>query len=108
VLAPLGPRLAPEKTTVVHIDEGFDFPGFHIRRTRKRGTSKYYVYTKPCGRGLRETDRRQRQHRARRPTSPQLAVNAGSSWSLGQHSCALTSGFPLERAKERAKGIEPS
>jgi RNA-directed DNA polymerase len=47
VLAPMGLRLAPEKTRVVHIDEGFDFLGHHIRRQRKRGTSKYYVYTKP-------------------------------------------------------------
>ena len=29
VLAPMGLRLAPEKTRVVHIDEGFDFLGFH-------------------------------------------------------------------------------
>ena len=47
VLAPLGLRLSPEKTRVVHIDEGFDFLGFHIRRMRKRGTQKYYVYTTP-------------------------------------------------------------
>ncbi|MET8054991.1 group II intron reverse transcriptase/maturase [Streptosporangium sp. NPDC005286] len=47
VLAPLGLRLSPEKTRVVHIDEGFDFLGFHIRRMRKRGTQKYYVYTMP-------------------------------------------------------------
>jgi RNA-directed DNA polymerase len=47
VLAPLGLRLAPEKTAVVHIDEGFDFLGFHIRRMRKRGTNKHYVYTTP-------------------------------------------------------------
>ena len=47
VLAPLGLRLAPEKTRVVHIDEGFTFLGFDIRRLRKRGTSKYYVYTRP-------------------------------------------------------------
>ena len=47
VLAPLGLRLAPEKTKAVHIDEGFTFLGFDIRRLRKRGTSKYYVYTKP-------------------------------------------------------------
>ncbi|MCA1606040.1 MAG: group II intron reverse transcriptase/maturase [Actinobacteria bacterium] len=47
VLAPLGLRLAPEKTGVVHIDEGFVFLGFHIRRMRKRGTNKYYVYTTP-------------------------------------------------------------
>ena len=47
VLAPLGLRLADEKTRVVHIDEGFDFLGFTIRRMRKRGTSKQYVYTIP-------------------------------------------------------------
>jgi len=47
VLAPLGLRLAPEKTRVVHVDEGFDFLGFTIRRRRKRGTSKHYVYTTP-------------------------------------------------------------
>jgi hypothetical protein len=32
---------------VVHIDEGFVFLGFTIRRLRKRGTQKYYVYTTP-------------------------------------------------------------
>ncbi|MEV8062376.1 group II intron reverse transcriptase/maturase [Streptomyces antimycoticus] len=47
VLAPLGLRLALEKTRVVHIDEGFTFLGFDIRRMRKRGTSKCYVYTTP-------------------------------------------------------------
>jgi len=47
VLAPLGLRLAPEKTRTVHIDEGFDFLGHTIRSLRKRGTSKHYVYTKP-------------------------------------------------------------
>ena len=52
VLAPLGLRLAPEKTRVVHIDEGFTFLGFDIRRMRKRGTSKYYVYTKPSKKAI--------------------------------------------------------
>ncbi len=52
VLAPLGLRLAPEKTRTVHIDEGFDFLGQHIRRMRKRGTSKYYVYTKPSRKAI--------------------------------------------------------
>lgn len=47
VLAPMGLTLAPEKTRVVHIDEGFDFLGFHIRRMRKRGTNRQYVYTVP-------------------------------------------------------------
>jgi RNA-directed DNA polymerase len=52
VLAPLGLRLSPEKTAVVHIDEGFDFLGFHIRRQRKRGTQKSYVYTRPSRKAI--------------------------------------------------------
>jgi hypothetical protein len=52
VLAPLGLRLAPEKTAVVHIDEGFNFLGFPIRRQRKRGTQKWYVYTKPSKKAI--------------------------------------------------------
>jgi hypothetical protein len=45
VLAPLGLRLSPAKTQIVHISEALDFLGFHIQRRRKRGTSKWYVYT---------------------------------------------------------------
>ena len=52
VLAPLGLRLAPEKTRTVHIDEGFDFLGHHIRRMRKPGTQKHYVYTKPSRKAI--------------------------------------------------------
>ena len=50
VLARMGPRLAPEKTAVVHLDEGFTFLGFDIRRMRKRGTQEYYIYAKPSRR----------------------------------------------------------
>ena len=52
VLAPMGLRLSPEKTRVVHIDEGFDFLGFRIRRMRKRGTDKSYVYTVPSKKAI--------------------------------------------------------
>jgi len=52
VLAPMGLRLAPEKTAVVHLDEGFTFLGFDIRRLRKRGTQEYYVYTKPSRKAI--------------------------------------------------------
>lgn len=45
VLAPLGLRLSPTKTRVVHMSEGFDFLGFHIQWRRKRGTDQWYVYT---------------------------------------------------------------
>ena len=37
---------------MVHVDEGFTFLGFDIRRQRKRGTSKYYVYTKPSKKAI--------------------------------------------------------
>src|SRR5664280_432809 len=52
VLAPLGLRLSLEKTRVTHVDEGFVFLGYEIRRQRKRGTSKHYVYTKPSKKAI--------------------------------------------------------
>ncbi|WP_422768982.1 group II intron reverse transcriptase/maturase [Plantactinospora sp. WMMC1484] len=45
VLAPMGLRLSPAKTQIVHLSEGFDFLGFRIQWRRKRGTGKWYVYT---------------------------------------------------------------
>jgi RNA-directed DNA polymerase len=45
VLQPMGLRLSEAKTRIVHMDEGFDFLGFHIQWRRKRGTNKSYVYT---------------------------------------------------------------
>jgi RNA-directed DNA polymerase len=45
VLAPIGLRLSPQKTTVAHMSEGFDFLGVHIQWRRKRGSNKWYVYT---------------------------------------------------------------
>jgi RNA-directed DNA polymerase len=44
-LEPMGLRLSPAKTQVVHMGDGFDFLGFRIRWKRKRGTGKWYVYT---------------------------------------------------------------
>ena len=52
VLAPMGLRLSPDKTRVVHIDDGFDFLGFNIRRMRKRGSHKSYVYTRPSTKAI--------------------------------------------------------
>ena len=45
LLTPMGLRLSPAKTRIVHMSEGFDFLGFHIQWRKKRGTSKWYVYT---------------------------------------------------------------
>jgi RNA-directed DNA polymerase len=52
VLAPMGLRLSEEKTTIVHIDEGFEFLGFRIQRQRKRGSNRAFVYTWPSKKAL--------------------------------------------------------
>ena len=53
VLAPMGLRLSPEKTKITHIDKGLDFLGWHIQRHRKRGTTRYYVYTYPSRKAVK-------------------------------------------------------
>ena len=53
VLGPLGLRLSPAKTQIVHMSEAFDFLGFRIQWHRKRGTSKWYVYTFIAARPVR-------------------------------------------------------
>lgn len=47
VLDDVGLRLAPEKTSIVHIDEGFDFLGQRIQRHRQYGSQRRYVYSYP-------------------------------------------------------------
>jgi RNA-directed DNA polymerase len=59
-LAPMGLRLSVTKTRVCHIDEGFDFLGFHIQRRRKRGTSRQAIYTYPSAKALLAIKRRVR------------------------------------------------
>lgn len=51
-LAPLGLRLSESKTRVCHLDEGFDFLGFHIRRRRRKGTNTWTIYTYPSKKAL--------------------------------------------------------
>jgi RNA-directed DNA polymerase len=53
VLEPIGLNLSEAKTQIVHMSEGFDFLGFHIQWKRKRGTSKWYVYTFVAKRPIR-------------------------------------------------------
>ena len=65
ILTPVGLRLAPEKTRVVHIDEGFDFLGFHIRRMRKRGTNRHHVYTTPSRKSIQKVRDRVRDKTCR-------------------------------------------
>jgi RNA-directed DNA polymerase len=52
VLAPMGLRLSAEKTRVAHVDDGFDFLGFTIRRMRKRGSHKFFIYTVPSRKAI--------------------------------------------------------
>jgi len=58
VIRPLGLRLAPAKTRVVHMADGFDFLGFHIQWRRKRGTSTWHVYTFIADRPVRQLKER--------------------------------------------------
>ncbi|MGW0711780.1 group II intron maturase-specific domain-containing protein [Streptomyces sp. NPDC002643] len=52
VLTPMGLTLSAEKTFITHIDEGFDFLGWHIQRHLKRGTDRRYVYNYPSKKAL--------------------------------------------------------
>ena len=58
VLARLGLRLSQTKTRVVHMADGFDFLGFHIKWMRKRGTDKWHVYTFIADKPVREFKRK--------------------------------------------------
>ena len=58
VLATMGLRLSPDKTLITHIDEGLDFLGWRIQRHRKRGTSRYYVYTYPSKKAVQAAMRK--------------------------------------------------
>ena len=53
VLAPMGLSLSASKSRVVHLDDGFDFLGWHIQRRRMRGRGgKTAVYTYPSATSL--------------------------------------------------------
>ena len=88
MLAPMGLRLSPEKTRVVHIDDGFDFLGFNIRRMRKRGSQKRFVYTRPSAKAIatiKDTgqDHDLQTHPAPRPGLPDGVPGSGAAW-LGE------------------------
>lgn len=54
VLGPMGLVLSSDKTSIVHIDEGFDFLGLRIQRQFQRGSKRKYVYTWPTKKALAE------------------------------------------------------
>jgi RNA-directed DNA polymerase len=52
VAATIGLRLAEDKTRTVHIDDGFDFLGWHIQRHTQRGSNRRMVYTYPSDKAV--------------------------------------------------------
>jgi RNA-directed DNA polymerase len=74
VLASMGLRLAPEKTHVVAISEGFDFLGFHIQRHTQKGSHRSYVYSYPSARSMASTRRRIKAMTTRHNTYQSPAV----------------------------------
>jgi RNA-directed DNA polymerase len=58
VLAGIGLRLAPDKTRIAHIDEGFDFLGFRIQRHRQWGSERRHVYSYPSKKSVRTIRRK--------------------------------------------------
>jgi len=58
VLSEVGLRLAPEKTQVVHIDDGFDFLGFRIQRHRQKGSDRTFIYTYPSKNSMAKVKRK--------------------------------------------------
>ncbi|HTY33754.1 group II intron reverse transcriptase/maturase [Mycobacterium sp.] len=58
LLIPMGLRLAPEKTQVVHLDEGFDFLGFRIQRHTQKGSTRRYVYSYPSRKSVQTIRRK--------------------------------------------------
>jgi RNA-directed DNA polymerase len=54
----IGLRLAPEKTRIVHIDEGFDFLGFRIQRYRQYRSDRRLIYTFPSKKSVTSIKRK--------------------------------------------------
>jgi RNA-directed DNA polymerase len=82
VLAHMGLRPSPDKTRIVHIDEGFDFLGWRIQRHRKRGTDRSYVYTYPSKKALKAVMGKVKLRCDRIDTNQPLAVLLRSLQSL--------------------------
>lgn len=75
VLAPMGLRLSEAKTRVVHMDQGFDFLGWHLQRRTKRGTTRKVIYTYPSKKALASIVGKVR-HITRRSGSPYVSLQA--------------------------------
>jgi RNA-directed DNA polymerase len=71
---PAGLRLSEAKTRTMHMGDGFDFLGFHIRWRRKPGTTKWYVYTFIADRPVRSLKDKVRALTSRLSQQPPMAV----------------------------------
>jgi len=67
----LGMTLSPEKTLVTHVDDGFDFLGFHIRR-KYRGDGTFVIHTYPSKASLAAVKAKIRKATGRGTTSLRL------------------------------------
>jgi RNA-directed DNA polymerase len=74
VLSGIGLRLAPEKTQVVHIDEGFDFLGFRIQRHRQWGSQRRLVYSYPSKKAAASVRRKVKEVTAKQTTNQSPAL----------------------------------
>lgn len=85
VLSPMGLRLSPDKTRVVHLSEGFDFLGFHIKKRRRRGTQKRYVYTYPSKEAVQSVKDKVRRltRRSSIPTPPWVLLRSINAVVMG-------------------------
>jgi RNA-directed DNA polymerase len=82
VLATLGLRLSPEKTTVCHIDEGFEFLGWRIQRHQQRGSQRRYVYTYPSCTALAAVKQKVRAITGQTTNQPLTVVLHRLNWVL--------------------------
>jgi RNA-directed DNA polymerase len=82
VLATLGLRLSPEKTTVCHIDEGFEFLGWRIQRHQQRGSQRRYVYTYPSCTALAAVKQKVRAITGQNTNQPLTVVLHRLNWVL--------------------------
>lgn len=78
VLGPLGLRLHPDKTRIVHLGrgaEGFDFLGFHHRmRKSVKWKGRWYLHQWPSQRAMKSIRTRIRDHTDRRYAGMDLKV----------------------------------
>jgi RNA-directed DNA polymerase len=82
VLATIGLRLSQEKTTICHIDEGFEFLGWRIQRHQQRGSQRRYVYTYPSRKALAAVKTKVRAVTGQTTNQPLAVVLHRLNWVL--------------------------